>query len=121
MLFVASALMVVLAVGHSIFGERFILGPLGRLPEPPRLAGQEFPLATVRFAWHVASGLSITIAAALFAVAVGAGPAAAIATAGWCLAATAVLPFVYSRARHPSWIVLAAAGAFCVLWSFSVG
>ena len=117
MLVVASVLMLVLAIGHSLLGERFILVPLSRQEELPHLAGAAFPLATLRFAWHVTSMLALAIAAALAAFAFGSTTEAAVAAIGWCLIAASLLPLVFSRARHPSWIVLAAAGGLCVLWA----
>ena len=113
MLVIASVLMLVLAIGHSLLGERFILVPLSRQHELPRVAGAAFPLATLRFAWHVTSALALALA--LFAF--DAGVEAAIAAIGWCLIAASLLPLVFSRARHPSWVVLAAAGALCVAWA----
>ncbi|KRC61818.1 hypothetical protein ASE14_13500 [Agromyces sp. Root81] len=117
MLVIASVLMLVLAIGHSLLGERFILVPLSRQHELPRVAGADFPLATLRFAWHVTSVLALAIAIALALFAFDASVDAAIAAIGWCLIAASLLPLVFSRARHPSWLVLAAAGVLCVAWA----
>jgi hypothetical protein len=119
MLFIASALMIMLAVGHSFLGERFILAPLSRQPELPVLGSAEFPLTTLRFAWHVTSVLALGIAIVLLLFAFGAGITIAVAASGWSLIAASVLPLVFSRGRHPSWLVLSSAGVLCLIWAAS--
>lgn len=117
MLFVAAALLAVLGIAHSILGEVYILRPLQRQAELPRLRGAEFPLSTIRFAWHVTSLFALGVAVALFQIATGMSIGAIVAAIGWTLLACSVLPLVYSRGRHPSWIIFIAAGVLCVLWA----
>lgn len=117
MLIVAAALMAFLGIAHSILGEVYIVRPLYRQPELPRLRGAEFPLATVRFAWHVTSMLALVVAGVLFQVAIGASMDAVAIWIGSSLIATGLLPLLYTRGRHPGWIVFFVVGGACLLWA----
>lgn len=117
MLFVAAALVAVIGVAHSILGEIYILHPLYRQPNLPKLRGAEFPLSTIRFAWHVTSLLLLGVAVVLLQVASGISVDAVVAAIGWTLLACSALPLIYSRGKHPSWILLLSAGAACLLWA----
>lgn len=115
MLLVAAVLVAVIGVAHSILGEVYILRPLYRQTELPKLRGAEFPLGTIRFAWHVTSLLLFGIAVVLVQIATRMSLDAVIITIGWTLLASSALPLIYSRGKHPSWILLISAGAVCLL------
>lgn len=118
MLYVASALMAMLAVGHSIIGERRLIGPLARRDDLPPLFGTvALSAATLRFAWHVTSLLGLGFAAVLLVVALGGSLQAVVCTIGLTLIVSGVLPLVYTRGRHLAWVIFFAAGALCVLWA----
>ena len=55
-LYFSALAFVVLAIGHSYLGERFILAPILRLPGLPKLFGSaRFMHQILRLAWHVTS------------------------------------------------------------------
>jgi hypothetical protein len=80
--------------------------------------GRTIAAGTIRFAWHVTSVLAITIGVALALFGLGASPAAIVGSVGVMLVFCSVLPIVYTRGRHPSWVIFAVAGALCLIWSF---
>lgn len=56
LLYFSALLFVVLGVAHSYLGERFVLAPLQRMPELPKLFGSaRFMRQILRLAWHVTS------------------------------------------------------------------
>ncbi|MGB0653331.1 MAG: hypothetical protein ACPGQL_09045 [Thermoplasmatota archaeon] len=108
---VAAALIVVLAVIHSVLGERAILMRLRKGALPPLFGDDTFTRNTLRFVWH-----ALTLAWWAIAALLVLAPAEAEALVGWTtiavLFATALLTIVISRGRHLSWVVeLVAAGA----------
>ncbi|MEO5922145.1 MAG: hypothetical protein ABIQ01_13480 [Pseudolysinimonas sp.] len=116
MLYVAAALMAILAVGHSIIGERKLIGPLAHRDDLPRLfGGTRFSAATLRFAWHVTSVLGLGFAAVLLAFALGASGDVIVSVIGWTLIVSGLLPLIATRGRHLAWVVFFAAGALCLL------
>ncbi|MCH1883370.1 hypothetical protein [Agrococcus sp. ARC_14] len=115
MLVVAAALVALLGIAHSILGEVAIIRPMERQTQLPKLRGADFPLNTIRFAWHVTSLLALGFAVVLLQLASGIPPHAVVAAIGWTLLACSVLPLVWSRGRHPSWIIFIIAGALCLL------
>ena len=112
---IAGALAVLVAAAHSWLGERYVIAPLLRRHDLPRLrGGDELTKRTLRFAWHVTSVAWVGLAALLIAVAPLA-PQPARAATGRVVAATfavsSVVALVGSRGRHLSWIVFAAIAA----------
>ena len=113
MLLIAAALMFATGLAHSYLGERFILIRLFRRGELPKLfGGTEFTRGTLRFAWHITT-LAWWGFAALLVIASQRQPTSqdiqmiVAATA----AASALLPIIFTRGRHLSWIVFAAVAA----------
>jgi hypothetical protein len=112
-LLIAAALALALAVAHSYLGERWILIPLLRKDDLPRLLGSsELTKRTLRLAWHITSVCGLGFAALLVALASPGG--AAGRTQAQVIAATfalcGVVALAGSRGRHPSWIAFFAAG-----------
>jgi hypothetical protein len=102
-LMLAGGLLAVLALAHSILGERAILGPLFRnpswtLPVAPRPALQ----ALLRFAWHLTTLAWLSVSAVLFGVA----PAFAF---GVLALLSGLVVFVMLRS-HLAWPVFLACG-----------
>ena len=119
MLLVAGVLMVLLGIGHSILGERYVVGWLLERDElPPMGGGRAIAAGTIRFAWHVTSLLAIAIGVALALFGFDASPQAIVGSLGGMLVLCALLPIVYTRWRHPSWVIFAVAGGLCLIWSF---
>jgi len=96
----AAIIAVVTAVAHSVLGERYILIPLFRRDDLPRLLGSEWlTKRTLRFNWHPASIAWFGFATLL------------LLSTGYVLhviAATAlcssVVTALTTKGRHPGWI-----------------
>jgi hypothetical protein len=118
MLHTAAFLIAALGIAHSILGERYILIRLFRRDNLPRLfGGTEFTVRTLRFAWHVTTVLAFGFAIVLFQLA-GQASAHALASAiGWTLVVSGLLPLVFTRGRHLSWLVFFLAGGLCLYWA----
>jgi hypothetical protein len=107
MLLVAAFLTVVLAVGHSYLGERYILIRLFRRQDLPKLlGGTEFTTRTLRFAWHLTSLAWLSLGAILVKLNSHLPSRGELGDllAG-TFAASAIMALVGSRGRHLSWAV----------------
>lgn len=108
----AAALTAALGVAHSVLGQRFVIGPLLRRGDLPRVLGSEvFTRRTLLYAWHATSLAWLGLAATLLVVAVQPrvmNMRAIAVLVQWAVLATAALALVVTRGRHPSWIVLVA-------------
>jgi hypothetical protein len=117
-LYVAAALVTLLAVAHSIIGERKLVGPLVRRDDlPPTFGTVALSAATLRFAWHITSVLALGFAGVLFAVALGGPDDVIVLTVGATFIVSGFLPLIYTRGRHLAWAVFFAAGALCLIWA----
>ncbi len=111
-----AATLVLTSIAHSVLGERFILRPLVRRSQLPKLFGDELFLPrTVRFVWHLFSILLLGLATLLLATTNEQVPTATFlriisATAAAC----AVVAAAISRGRHLSW--LAFSGVAVATW-----
>lgn len=119
MLFVAAAIIVVLALAHSYLGERYLLIRLFRRSEhlPPLLGGTDFTKNTLRFIWHLVSVMALGFALLLVQIAGHASLAAITSMIGAALVVSGILPLVFTRGRHLSWVGMFAAGALCLAWA----
>ncbi len=118
MLIVAAALLVALGLFHSVLGERYIIRRLLRRDDLPKLfGGTSFTAGTIRFAWHITTLFAFGLAAVLVLAELGAGVAAMVLAVGVTSLACAVLPIVFTRGRHLSWLVFLAVGALCLGWA----
>lgn len=106
----AALLCAVLALGHSLIGEYFLIGPLCRHPERlPRLLGQpQFAAQTLRMAWHLTTLLGLLLAVLIWQLPIGpeathhqVQPLMAL-TFGLC----ALWAAATTRGRHLAWVVL---------------
>ncbi|GJI94147.1 hypothetical protein RugamoR57_08650 [Duganella caerulea] len=116
LLYFSALLAVVVGLAHSILGERYILIRLFRRDNLPQLlGGTAFTTGTLRFVWHEVTVALFGFAALLLQLAEGRLSAASTAQAmGWTLIAAGVLPLVFTRGRHPSWIVLLTIGVIAL-------
>lgn len=115
MLLTAAILLAGLGVFHSVLGERYIIRRLLRRDDLPTLfGGTTFTAGTIRFAWHITTLLALGIAAVLVALAFELGERAILTTIGATLLVCAVLPIVFTRGRHLSWLVFLVAGGCCI-------
>lgn len=111
-LLAAAILALLVGVAHSCLGERYILIPLFRRRDLPRLFGSDwFTRRTLRFTWHLVSVVCGGLGAILLAAASTSGLDFRVATlrivAGTFLA-SAFTAAGLTRGRHLSWVVLLA-------------
>jgi hypothetical protein len=119
-LLVAALLLFALGLAHSWLGERYIVGPLLRRSDLPRLFGDDgFTRATIRYAWHLTTlawwGLAtvlVVVSGAMTTVPVGDGLLLALAVTFFC---SGLLGLLATRGRHLSWIVLLALAVLTLL------
>ena len=115
-LLTAAGLAVLIAIVHSVLGERYILMRLFRRGELPRLFGSDwFTRRTLRFVWHITSIAWIGFAALLVLLASDAapGPGALLTVIAATFFSTALVAGLASRGRHLSWIVFLAIALLC--------
>ncbi len=115
-LLTAAGLAVLIAIVHSVLGERYILMRLFRRGELPRLFGSDwFTRRTLRFVWHVTSIAWIGFAALLVLLASDAAPSqgALLKVIAATFFSTALVAGLTSWGRHLSWIVFLAIALLC--------
>jgi hypothetical protein len=117
MLQLAAVLVVLLGIAHSVLGERYILTRLFRRELPVLFGGTEFTRNTLRFAWHLTTGLAFALGAILWLLADSPTPQLLARVLGCFLVASGVLPLVFTSGRHLSWVILFAVGALCIAWA----
>ena len=116
MLYVAAALLVALAVGHSVLGERYVLRVILASDQLPVLFGRvSFTRAIVRYAWHILSILALGFAALLVLIALGASRSALLVAMGATFVVAGLFPLIQTRGRHLAWVLLIGAGALCIV------
>ena len=114
---IAAALLVAIALAHSLLGERYILRRLFRRGELPRLYGSDrFTRRTLRFAWHLTSVAWLGFAALLVVQSPRPEPdGALLAVVTATFLAHAVITAVASRGKHFAWPVFLAIAVLCWL------
>jgi hypothetical protein len=96
----AGSSLIVLAVFHSLLGERSLIGPLLASPEFPQLpVSKWFAQRTLRFAWHLTSMAWLLLAYLLMS---GQCPALPVAL---LMAASGIVTHAATRGRHFAWAV----------------
>ena len=117
LLYTAAVLAVALGAAHSVLGERYILSRLFRRSDLPKLFGSsEFTTRTLRFAWHITTVAWFGFAALL--VHAGRGDptvSGMLQIIGLTCVASGVLPLLFTRGKHLSWLVLFVIGGIA-LW-----
>ena len=102
------AALVIFATGfaHSFLGERYLLIRLLRRDNLPKLLGStEFTAGTLRFAWHITTVAWWAIAALLLLASSGKLTTVAVLEVVAAAAVlSAVLPIVFTRGKHLSWV-----------------
>jgi len=107
MLLAAAVLIFLTGCAHSYLGERYVLIRLFKRGNLPILfGGTEFTAGTLRFAWHITTVAWWAIALLLILASRGAlsSNAALQVIAGTALV-SALLPLVFTRGKHLSWVV----------------
>ena len=119
-LLTAAALLIAIAIAHSLLGERYILMRLFRRDDLPRLFGSDwFTRRTLRFVWHVTSLAWLGFAAVLMLLSQSATPTrdSLLSVVSLTFLLTATVAAVASRGRHLSWVVFLAVAVLA--WSAS--
>ena len=116
-LYLAAVLVLLVGAAHSYLGERYLLMPLFRGDDLPRVLGsREFTVRTLRFAWHVTTVAWLGLAAILVMLA---HPPLTPARIGLAIGVTFLAHFAIallgSRGRHLSWIVFLAIGVLAIV------
>ncbi len=115
MLSAAAAIVCLLALAHSVLGERFLIRRLLRRDDLPRLLGStEFTRNTLRYCWHLTTVIALGLAFLLVQIGAGATAQALVQTLAFTLLLAAALALVVTRARHLSWVGLLMAGVICI-------
>jgi hypothetical protein len=117
MLQLSALLIILLGVAHSILGERYILVRLFRRPDLPKLFGSpEFTIQTLRFAWHITTVAWFGLGTLLLAASRGQlDSQLALQIIGCTAMASGVLPLLFTRGKHLSWLILFAIGGLALL------
>lgn len=113
-LWTSTIAVVLLALAHTVLGERFILVRLFRRTDLPKLFGSDdFTKRTLRFTWHLTTvawwGLAVVVV--LLAQGYSTGALRAIAVTAFV---SALIALIGSRARHLAWVVFLVVAA--TLW-----
>lgn len=116
-LHLAAALLFVTGIAHSVLGERFILVRLFRREGLPKLlGGTTFTTQTLRFAWHITTVTWWGLAVLLWHAGSGSlTPRTTLMVIGWTALLSGLLPLVFTRGRHLSWVVFFVVGGIA-LW-----
>jgi len=107
-LFLSALALLVLGVGHSYLGERFVLAPILRLPNLPKLSGStRFMQQILRLAWHVTSVAWFGLAGIVVMLAYPPLDSRAVAVAvGITSLASLLSVFVFTRGKHViAWVL----------------
>jgi hypothetical protein len=117
-LLVASVLAFGVGIGHSVVGERFILIPLLKRTDLPKLFGSDtFTKRTLHFAWHLTTIAWWGFAAILALLARQTlSPETVLRALAATFGMTTVVTFAGSRGRHLAWIAFLIIALIC-LWS----
>jgi hypothetical protein len=114
-LYIAAALVLLVALAHSYLGERYLLARLFRNNTSKILDSHGFAGRTLRFAWHITSIAWLGFAALLVLLALGrATPAAIAAVIGWTFLIHGAVTLVASRGKHLAWILFLTIGALAI-------
>ncbi len=114
-LYLAAALVLLVALAHSYLGERYLLAQVFRNKPSAILDSRGFAGRTLRVAWHITSIAWLGFAALLVLLALGKAPPAAIAAViGWTFLVHGVVALVASRGNHLSWILFLTVGALAI-------
>ena len=119
MMQLAAILIVALGLAHSVLGERYILVRLFRRADLPKIFGStQFTAQTLRFAWHITTVAWFGFAALLLQIGQGQLTSSSAAeVVGFTAIASGILPLIFTRGKHLSWLVLFVIGGISLFWS----
>lgn len=106
MLIAAGVLAVLLAIAHSLLGERYVLRRLFRRDLPKLFGGVEFTKQTLRFAWHLTSVAWCGLGGVLLLLDGSPQPSVGVVhVVAATFGVSGAVALAGSRGRHPSWLV----------------
>jgi uncharacterized Tic20 family protein len=107
MLWIAITLLTLMAAFHTIIGERFVLQPIKKTAQLPKMWGSEqATFRTLQATWHLVSALWLGIAGVLIAIELEPENATRLTLfifAG-IFAALAIVPLIWNAGKHQTWI-----------------
>ena len=113
MLMIAAGLLVLCALVHSVLGEYYIVRPLCRRDNLPKLlGGDSFTKGTLRFAWHITSFAWLGFAVLLLLWPVTAGEI--LYSISLVFIASGLFSAYYTKGKHLSWLVFFAVALLCI-------
>jgi hypothetical protein len=123
---IAGVLAIIVAVVHSVLGERWVFRRMRQAGAIPTNGGNVLREPHVRIlwaCWHVLSAFGLALAACLFFLAATPLPGSVIQFVGSAVAvsmlAGSALVFIGTKAKHAGWVgllLVAAFSAWGLLW-----
>jgi branched-subunit amino acid ABC-type transport system permease component len=114
---IAAALAFVIGALHSYLGERYIVQPILRRADLPRLMHTDwFFQRTVRYAWHLTTLLAWSLGALLFYYSRATKDVIALEIVSVTFVIAAVYLAIVSRGKHFAWPVFVVIGL--LVWFF---
>ncbi len=107
MLIVAALLLSVMAVFHTVIGEKFVLQPIKANNNLPKMwDSRKFTFRTIQATWHLVSVLWIGLAGYLIALELSPANSGdfALIIFGVIFGVLAIVPLVWESGKHKSWI-----------------
>jgi hypothetical protein len=109
-----AVLIVIVGLAHSVLGEKYLIGPLCKRDDLPRLrvGGPGFAANTLRFAWHITTVAWFGLAWLLVLADRGEVTTRGVLdTVAVVAAISGVISLIGARGRHLSWIAFFAIAA----------
>jgi hypothetical protein len=119
MLYLAAAILTfLLGLAHTVLGERYLLIPLFKYEEVPKLFGSRaFARRVFRFAWHLTTILMWALAVVILVLSLEGSvevPRVVVWILAVCFLSCGVLSAVVTRLKHFSWLIFLTIGL--LLW-----
>ncbi len=110
LLFIAAAIIVILALFHSVAGQKVLIGPL--LKENTEILSDPRWRALILFGWHSTTVLLLVIGLYLALVAGGytSGNDLQLAAIAISFIGLGIANAIMAKFKHPGWIILSSVG-----------
>ena len=118
-LLIASILLFVVAIGHSVLGEMLLLNYLKNVTGLPHIFKSDaFAKNTLRFVWHITSAIGLALAGILFCLCrlefLNPAEILMVKIIAASMFASFLLSLIIARGKHLSWIAFLAIGVLCL-------
>ncbi len=119
-LLIASILLFIVAIGHSVLGEMLILNHLKKVTGLPYIFKSDaFAKNTIRFVWHVTSAIGLALAGILFCLCglefLNPVEILMVKIIAASMFVSFLLSLIIARGKHLSWIAFLAIGVLCLM------